>query len=319
PVAALRRDAFVIRQYSPPLTIGGGIDLETHAEPHRIRDEAVLQQLASLEKENPVERLLQSLLNHADQIASRQNLKHWSGLSDADLSSSLDRLLADQAVYATRSAETTGYIAAQVLNSIKTKIVQSLTAFHEEEPLRPGMNKAELKIAGRAASPKIFEWALKELAAEGKIEEKPSWVRLRGFHIHLNAADEQTARAILAELTTQPFSPPDEKELAERIKRPVSEVRRILGALQGMDRVLHLEGDLYFVREAVTEIEKRLTAYAEHHTEISVSQFRELLATSRKYAVPLLGYFDQQGLTERSGDLRLIHPKAASTQTESSG
>ncbi|OPZ69249.1 MAG: selenocysteinyl-tRNA-specific translation factor [bacterium ADurb.Bin478] len=86
-----------------------------------------------------------------------------------------------------------------------------------------------------------------------------------------------------------------------------------------MDRVLHLEGDLYFVREAVTEIENRLIAWGEHHSEISVSQFRELLATSRKYAVPLLGFFDQQGLTERSGDVRLIHPQAASSRAKLNG
>ncbi|NLP12836.1 hypothetical protein GX408_20750, partial [bacterium] len=321
PVAALRRDPFVIRQYSPPLTIGGGIILEPHAEPHRSRDEAVLQQLAGLEKENPAERLLHSLLSHTDQIASLQNLKQWSGLTDPDLRSALDRLLADQAVYPTASGDALGYIAAEVLNTLKTKIVQSLKTFHEKEPLRPGINKAELKkIAGGAASsPKIFDWALKELAADGKIEEQPGWVRQSGFQIRLSAADEQTASAILAALAAQPFAPPDEKELAERLQKPVHEIRRILGALQGMDRVLHLEGDLYFVREAVTEIEKRLAAYGEHQSDISVSQFRELLATSRKYAVPLLGYFDQQGLTERSGDLRIIHPEAASSRSKSGG
>ncbi len=319
PVAALRRDAFVIRQYSPPLTIGGGIILETGAKPHRMRDAAVLQQLAGLEKENPAEQLLHCLLSHADQIASLQNLKQWSGLTDANLRSSLDRLLADQAVYSTRSGDAAGYVAAEVLNAIKTKIVQSLTNFHEKEPLRPGMNKAELKIAGGAASAaKIFEWALKELAADGKIEEQPGWVRLSGFQIHLSAADEQTAAAILAELGIQPFAPPDEKELADRLLKPVGEIRRILGALQGMDRVLHLENDLFFVREAITEIEKRLIAWGKHHSEISVSQFRELLATSRKYAVPLLGFFDQQGLTERSGDVRLLHPETSS-QAESDG
>ncbi|MBN2357725.1 SelB C-terminal domain-containing protein, partial [candidate division KSB1 bacterium] len=102
------------------------------------------------------------------------------------------------------------------------------------------------------------------------------------------------------------FSPPDDATLARQIGQPVNKVRQLLSALIGLGQIIRLEGDLYFTQKTVKTAENFLRQYAAKQPEISVSEFRERLNTTRKYAVPLLAYFDQTGLTERVGDVRKI-------------
>ena len=139
-----------------------------------------------------------------------------------------------------------------------------------------------------------------------RVVEQPQWVKLAGHTIRLDAADEKLAERITALLASSPFSPPDEGEIGRALDLAPGEIRRLLSALQGMGRIVRLEGDLYFLNSALEEANRRLLAFAAGKEEISVSEFRELLGTSRKYAVPLLNWFDHSGRTERIGDNRII-------------
>jgi len=161
--------------------------------------------------------------------------------------------------------------------------------------------------AGGGVAPKLFDQALAALVAGQRVLEQPQWVKLAGHTIRLGAADEKSAERITTLLAAAPFSPPDEAELGRELGLSAHELRRLLGALQGMGRIFRLEGDLYFLHSALTEADRRLQEYAAGREEISVSEFRELLGTTRKYAVPLLNWFDHTGRTERIGDNRIIN------------
>lgn len=311
PALAMRRDAFVIRQYSPAVTIGGGVVLETNPILHKRHDVHVLEQLAGLEKLNPAEVVLGSLASHANEPASIVDLHHWSGLTEERLASLLEQLVAEKLVRKTISGGKSLYISEELLSRLKNRMTQALMAFHEKEPLRPGMNKAEWRLsAGKDLNARLFEMALQELKNDNLVEEQPGWIRLAGYEVKLNQVDEVTAAAIEKMLNERTFTPPDEKELVVLLKKTEAEIRRILGAMQAMGRILRLEGDLCFTVAAVKEMKRRLVQFADQKTEISVGEFREMLSTSRKYAVPLLGYLDQQGITERVGDGRVIDQEA---------
>ena len=308
PAVALRHEPFVIRQYSPARTIGGGIVLDANPISHQRNDAAVLRLLAGLEKQNPAEMVINRLYGHPEEPASAVDIGKWCGLDADQVLPLLEELVKAKSLVRISVNDKSFYIAHGVFDRLQERILAAIKAFHKKEPLRPAMNKAELKtIDGKPLSSKILEAVLQELKGLGKIEEAAGGLRLVGFAIQLSAAEEQTASAIMEILTSKLFSPPDEKELAVMVKKNVPEVKRVLGALQGMGRLVRLEGDLYFTQDALDEMERRLFQFSAQSVEISVGQFRELLATSRKYAVPLLGYLDQKGATERVGDGRLIN------------
>ncbi|HNW59384.1 MAG TPA: selenocysteine-specific translation elongation factor [bacterium] len=308
PAVARRREPFVIRQYSPAFTIGGGSILDAAAAPHRRMDRNTLERLAALEHPDPFEAVAAALLADPFTPQSTAALAARCGLEADEAGHLLATGVANGELMATGTGGKTLYLHREGYAQLLDRIKATLEAFHQREPLRPGMSKAELRAQiGGNISPRLCDQALAALAAAGRIEEQPQWVRLAGHTIRLSAGDAALAERIHALLEAAPFAPPGEEEIARSLAAPAGEVRRLLGALQGMGHIVRLEGDLYFTVAALAEAERRLLDFAREREEISVGEFRELLATSRKYAVPLLNWFDQKGRTERIGDSRLVH------------
>ncbi len=307
PAVARRREPFVIRHYSPAYTIGGGVILEAVAPPHRRFDRTTLDHLAALEHPDPFETLAAALLADPFTPQSAAALAARCGLESETASHLLAEGVARGDLLTSGTGNKLHYLHRQGFELLLERITSTLAAFHQREPLRPGMGKAELRTQlGDSIPPRLMEEALAALVAAGRAAEQPQWVRLAEHAIRLEGADAALADRIQALIDTQPFAPPGEEEIAHSLAVPSAQVRRLLGALQGMGRIVRLEGDLCFTTTALAEAERRLLAFAGEREEISVGEFRELLGTSRKYAVPLLNWFDQQGRTERLGDNRRI-------------
>ena len=307
PAAAMRREPFVVRHYSPAYTIGGGAILDPSPIPHRRFDKKVLAHLQALEHPDPLEMIAAALLADPLALRSPAEIAARSSISIQEC----EVLLADAAargeIIAFGSGSKTLYSHVQSGEQLAARMQKKLAEFHQREPLKPGMSKAELRAQlGGQVAPKLFDHILARLAAAGVIVQQPQWVKLASHEVRLSPADEQTAERITARLAATPFAPPEEGVLAQELGLAASDVHRLLTALQGMGRLVRLEGELFFLASALQAAEERLRQFGAEREEISVGEFRELLGTSRKYAVPLLNWFDQVGLTERVGDNRLI-------------
>jgi len=308
PAVAMRREPFVMRHYSPAFTIGGGILLEADAASHRRFDKKVIEHLKALEHPDPMEMITSALLNDPFALLAAPEIAARCGLEREQAGELLSGGVERGEFLAFGAGSKSLYVHREGFGQLQEHVVSVLASFHEREPLKPGMSKAELRTqAGGGAAPRLFDQALAALVAGQRVVEQPQWVKLASHTIQLGAADEKLAERITALLAASLFSPPDEGELARELRLPPGEIRRILGALQGMGRIARLEGDLFFLHSALDEAERRLLEFAAGKEEISVSEFRELLGTTRKYAVPLLNWFDHSGRTERIGDNRIIN------------
>ncbi len=307
PAVAMRREPFVVRHYSPAFTIGGGIVLEANAAPHRRFDKKVIERLKALEHPDPMEMITSALLNDPFTLLTAAGIAARCGLELEQTGELLAGGVGRGEILAFGAGGKTLHVHRDGFAQLQEHLVSALASFHQREPLKPGMSKAELRAqAGSVAAPRLFDLALAALVAGQRVVEQPQWVKLAGHTIRLDAADEKLAERITALLASSPFSPPDEGEIGRALDLAPGEIRRLLSALQGMGRIVRLEGDLYFLNSALEEANRRLLAFAAGKEEISVSEFRELLGTSRKYAVPLLNWFDHSGRTERIGDNRII-------------
>ena len=296
PTAALKRQPFIIRFYSPQFTIGGGVVLDNVARP--LRRTAAVEHLQRLEALDPQEQIIAALTERALRLA---DLVHETGIAEEELTAFLEPLLERQTVLQFEAL----YFHRQNFNRLKTTICTLLKDFHNKEPLRPGIKKANLMQHIQLA-PLIVEAALTELEREAMIRRTNDLIRLAEFRINPAPPDRRLADEILTIFAKAPFVTPPVKILAEMTGRPAKEVQRVIHALMGMGEIVRLDEDIYLTDEAVQSAEQALSAFAEQKQEIGVGEFRELLGTTRKFAVPLLNFFDERGITERVGEIRRI-------------
>lgn len=302
---AMRRDPFVFRQYSPPVTIGGGTILDTNpVKRHKKFDKNVLDKLQKMEQQDPAELLLSTLISFTDSLVNIKELAKITGLQTELVQQLLNNLSEDHIIKSGPSSNPS-YFHIINLNRIKDQIENTLSQFHKKAPLKPGMNKAELK--NQTKNPHIFQLALKELIKENILKEDQQLIKLARHTIKLSQDDQKIAQHVNTLLLENKYSTPNEDEMCKTLGHNITDIRRVLGALQGLGDIVRLEGNIYFHKETLGSAKKMLFEFRKNSDEISVSQFREALGTTRKYAMALLGYFDEIGLTERIGEVRVIN------------
>ena len=304
---AIRRDPFVIRQYSPSVTIGGGIILDTNPpKRHKRFDKAVLDKMAKMERQDPQEILQTTLLTSSKAPISLKDLAKNTGLADNELTTLVDTMVNQNQVVKMGPPANPSFFHIINLNRAKNQFVDILLIFHQNEPLRPGMNKAEFKNKINI-TPQLFDLCMKELISDNKIIDANQLIKLSSHKIELAENDRKIADSINAILLENQFTTPNEAELAKELSISQNDVSRILGALQGLEEIIRMEGNIYFHRNSIKRAREIIANCRKTSEEISVSTFREELNTSRKYAMAILGYFDKIGLTERVGEVRLIN------------
>ena len=288
PSAAARGDRFVIRRYSPMITIGGGVILNPVAKRHRRNDPAVL---AALEAGTPREIVEQSLLQ-CPTGTDRPSLAKASGVADAD--SVIQSLISDGL-----AVEVAGkLIHAQTLAQLSSRIHDAISTFHDRNPLKAGMPKEELRTtAAKAFDSRGFASLLAHLEGVGEVQVAESTVRLAGREVSLSADQQAAADRMLAVLKQAGMNVPTPDDLG---------TRDILELLVQRGDVVKVAPDLVFHRTTVEQAEKALREYLAKNGKVTVSEFRDLVGTTRKYALPLLEYFDSKRITRRQGDFRVL-------------
>lgn len=305
PIACARGDRFVVRTYSPMRTVAGGIVLDPAPQRHRRNDPAVLERLAAHERGTPedlVEAWLQSAPFGAavaegisatglDADAFRQGLEALQSRGDASA------LAGDRIVY------------RPVLAALTERVKASLRAYHEANPLKPGMPKEELRAAlGRGCEAREYAALLAWWQREGAVVVEGHTVRLADFVVQLNPRQQALYDRVCAVLRDARFQPPSLAELSERVRAPQEAVASMLRV--GVDRgelVRIGEGSL-FHKDTIEETRRLVRDYIEEHGPLPTSVFRDLIGSSRKYAVPLLEYLDAVRFTRRVGDTRVLGP-----------
>jgi len=186
-------------------------------------------------------------------------------------------------------------------------VLQTLTTFHQETPLAPGMEMELLRSRiAPALAPKLFRALLDALEAEAVLARADSVLRVPSHTVALPSADATLGGQAEALITAGGFTPPDLKqiEVALAVQRP--RLNAILQQLEREGRVAKIAEGLYFGREPLEQARQQLRDHVAAHGDITAATFRDLLGASRKFSIALLDYFDRTGFTLRVGDLRKL-------------
>lgn len=304
---AARGDRFVIRRYSPVQTLGGGAVLDPQPVKHRRFKDDVISALKDLERDDPTEVLGARLKAAGLQVRTLNLLAAEMGIADAEIEARLTKLI-DSGDVMTFTVSGRDYFAHQdnwVL--LQKEIENGLQKFHTANPLRQGARREELRaLLDGTVAREFFDFGVTSLVDEGKVKGVDSLLSLSSHTISLSSEQESIRGQILPLLQEGGTSPTDLKALPEALGQDAKVVQDVVAAMQGMGDLVRMEDTLLFHLDVIAEVEAKLVAHFESAPEIDVATFRDLVGTTRKYAVPMLNYFDTKGTTIRQGDVRVL-------------
>jgi selenocysteine-specific elongation factor len=197
---------------------------------------------------------------------------------------------------AIRAVDREWFLHRESQERLRSEVLAVLEDFHRRQPLKTGMSREELR--GRAGAPeeRVFAQLVGALEADGQVRSERDKVRLESHAIRLTPEQQRLADRIEAEFRDAGAAPPT----------PEDEESEIFQLLVTDRRLVRVKESLYFHAEALRAIEEKLVTLLREKREIAPADVKDLLGISRKYAIPLLEYFDGQRVTQRVGERRVL-------------
>ncbi len=308
PVVAAWGDRFVIRRYSPPVTIGGGQVLESHPRKRKLSDEALEAQRESLKIGDLAAGVEAKLRLVADDFSSVTELAGGCGRGIEEMTEILHQLESNGYAVTRDVEHRICAIHTVHWEALTSAVHAGLQAYHADNPLKQGLRRQELRsLTARYVQQELFDGVLDHLAASGQIALDGSVVRTRDHGIRFSPHEEELKTQIETELErATPAAMPDASSLARQLEAEEKGVLNVLDALQSLGTVAALEGGLLAHRSLVDSVRQELLAHLQTHGEVTVATFRDLISSNRKSAMAFLSLFDREGTTERQGDVRVL-------------
>jgi selenocysteine-specific elongation factor len=310
PIVTIPNERFIIRSYSPQITIAGGRVLDALAQKHRRKDteniRKYLQNLIENDKDGRVKLYLETANEHGLTFA---DLQARTGLKREILQKAIAGNIEKKAVI-----QTEGFLVARTpFENLKARALLEIENYHRREPLAKGILRETLREKIFAHLPQeIFKITLQTLERENKIAAEKDIVRLASHNLELSG-EEKILRENLEKIYRNarleaPKLEDDLHEATSGAKLGRETARKIFQLLINSGKVVKVTEEFYFDRETIEELIKNLKDFAAASPErlIDVAAFKDMAGVSRKYAIPLLEYFDRERITRRAGDKRLI-------------
>jgi selenocysteine-specific elongation factor len=291
-------DRFIIRQFSPVVTIGGGVVLDAAPMPRMPGHGDFLELLAGGNKESI--------------LLARIARRHHAGISIAKLIAEAGwarNVIETQLAHAVRTGGVVRagelFLHSPELEALKPHIVSTVANFHKKNPLVDGISKEELRVQVDA-SPEVFEVVAGMLARDKKIEVVGDLVRLPGLGVVMKDEEAESKRKIEDAFASAGLKVPALSAVMGEVKVDKIRAQKIVTLLLRDKVLIKISDELVFHRSALEQLRRELAAYKVKSAKIDVTTFKELTGVSRKYAIPLLEYLDRERVTRRVGDAREI-------------
>jgi selenocysteine-specific elongation factor len=303
PLVAMPGDRFVVRSYSPIVTIGGGTLLDVDPPRFRRKAPALLAHLSLLESGTP-EEVVEEHIRHVGVTGARTGtLAGRVPFAPAQLRQVLGRLETERRALA---IERDWYIHPESYDRLRSLVVAALEQFHRANPLRSGMSREELR--GRAGAPdeRVFAHLLAALTAEGQVRAELDKVRLGSHAVRLSPEQQRAVERIEQEFLKAEAAPPSPEEALGRAGLRGDEEHELFQLLVTERKLVRVKESLYFHASALDTIQDKVVALLRERKEIAPGDIKDLLGISRKYAIPLLEHLDARRITARAGEKRVL-------------
>ncbi len=304
PVIVQHGDRYILRFYSPMETLGGGMVLNPHTRRHRQATmKESLENLQAL-NEGTIDNKLSLLVAGRGLVGMTEAEAIGVIASDKqEITGSLASLVQKKIVFRIDTL----YVHATHLGTLEKKVMDLVKQYHRDNPLKSGMDKEELKGMLRLrVDAKVLNIAVEGLVKKKQLELDGSKLRAPGFKAAGGKVNDEVKNKIVAAIKKGGTQPPVREELPTLFGIADKDARDLLKLLADEGRTVRINDSLHLDRDVVEAIRTDLKRHLEEKKEITMAEFRDLAKTSRKFAVPIMEYFDSQKLTQRVGDKRVL-------------
>jgi selenocysteine-specific elongation factor len=315
PVVALHDERFIIRSYSPAATIAGGVVLDPQATKHRGREMAKThERLRSLLESGRPGKLAVFVAAAGDHGLRPSDIAARTGWNDEVVMQ-----VAKQAQETTTPGDATimdvdgVLVSTENFERLSRIAIDEVKRHHEREPLARGLARETLRERHFThAAPEIFRAVITRLEKDDALVAEKDIVRAREHGQELSAADEQLREKIAQAYKKSALEAPTLDQVLVEAGVPMAQrthARKILQLLIDDGTLVRVQGEMFFHSHAIEHLKGLLRQFASAHEPerlIDVPGFKDLAGVSRKYAIPLLEYFDRERITVRAGDKRII-------------
>jgi len=299
PTLLLPGDRFIIRQFSPVVTSGGGVVIE-NTPPKKIKDATGYAHLLKM--------LTEEL--RAGMLRARVTASGARGLGIAEAVARTGWPAQQIIAGASGNPEIVRigdiFISKSALDLIRKDFISALDAFHKHSPLVAGMSKEELRGRFSEVAPTVFDSVFDEAVHAKKIELAGDLVRLAGRGVVMKDEEAESKKMIEAAFANAGLKVPALKDVLAGLKVDKVRAQKIVTLLLRDKVLVKISDDLVFHRDALADLRKRMAAEKTKSPKLDVARFKDLTGVSRKYAIPLLEYLDREHVTRRVGDERVI-------------
>lgn len=301
-IAVKPHDRYVVRFYSPLETIGGGVVLDPCPHKHK-RDEEIVKLLQIREAGTPSERLEVSIADNSRYFGTVDFAALQAGILPGALQAALDGLAGEEKIVRITDKI---YLHADYVKAVRRDLVQLMNDFHKQYPLKMGIRREELRtrLLPRAELTHV-DRLLSHFIEKKTVKEVNGLISLYSFKVEVGEKLAKLSGEIERLYQAAGFAPPGTDEVLERYKSEKN-MDQLLSAMIADGTLVWLADQIYMHKEFY---EKGLQAAYDliaAKGELVLSDYRDAIGTSRKFALALLEQFDRKKITRKIGDSRVL-------------
>lgn len=301
PLLLLPGDRFIIRQFSPVVTIGGGMVLDASPLVRKTNPQEKILFLEKMDKGRPEEVLAARIQRRGKQGLTVAAAIAETGWTRVQVASSAAALLAKAKIV--RASDL--FLSAETFRAAITEALATVTAFHNYNPLVEGIGRETLRER-LDLGPEVFSAILDSLVRDKKLEITGEQVRAVGRGVVMKDEEAESKKIIESAFSSAGLKVPSLRDVLAGLKVDKTRAQKIVTLLLRDKVLVKISEDLVFHRDALEDLRQRILAQKAASPKIDVARFKDLAGVSRKYAIPLLEYLDRERVTRRVGDERVI-------------
>ena len=299
PMVAARGDKFIIRSFSPVITIGGGEVMEVLIEE---KWKIVKEKLQNLYDSPKSDQLIHLVQEEGARPITPEKLQYRIGISKEQIDAIVEE---KKELFWLTHKQGKWLLTQNQWNELKNSIHNFLKKYHAKNPLNAGAQKEEIR-QHLSCENSILEALLQSMSDDKSISQKGELFLNPNFSIILNSEDDSLQNSILNQLDQEGFTSSTLAQLSLKTGNSKEKLMQVLNVAEQQGKLLRIDGKLMFTQKNFIILREKVKQFFSNHPEMSVSEFKELAHTSRKYAVPLLEYFDKKKITYREGNSRKL-------------
>ena len=306
PIVSLKDDRYVVRLYSPMITIGGGYIINPVAKRVKGNKDKYLESIKIKEKQFGTEYMSLILKDDKDIILSVDDICEKYLLSKDNVDVELQKMVNNNIVIEFEDGFKKYFVHKDNLEKIFLNMKDILSEYHEKNKFRLGFLKEELKnkIGIKNLKPKVYDRVLDYFEKEGFIKLTSKYVSLSDFDIKFSDDIQKMVDSIIEEYKIKKFIPPKIKDL--EVKFNSKYFAQIHEYLEEIGILYKLNPEMYLLKEDFLYAKDKIVEFLKNNGFIELKDAKEILNSNRKYLVILLEHFDELKITRRDGDKRVL-------------